>query len=365
MGSTMNGTKTNAVIASGYGVRIFVERGHLVVHHGVGRDRSTCRFNRAAAGLKRVVVIGHTGFITLEALRWIRDVGASFAQIDRDGNLVTVTAVERLHESKLRRAQALAAGQEAGRVAIVELIRSKLEAQASLAETRLSGFKSTIRRNHKHPIAIADAIREQADELSAEASFSELRKLESIAGRYYWQAWARVPVHFEKGWESAVPVHWHQAGSRTSRVDRQWPRRAITPAHALLNYAYAVLETEAVIAAYGSGLDPALGLMHADQRYRTSLATDLMEPVRPIADGYVLDLLESLKLGRGDVFETRKGVCRLGPAMIRRLADLSSLFQNELSVHVDDVVRILHEGRRSPEAFDRSRRTRPLVEDLV
>jgi CRISPR/Cas system-associated endonuclease Cas1 len=31
-----------------------------------------------------------------------------------------------------------------------------------------------------------------------------------------------------------------------------------------------------------AGLDPALGLMHTDTRYRGSLATDLMEPVRPM-----------------------------------------------------------------------------------
>ena len=49
-----------------------------------GRHRRTERLNRATSGLKRLVVIGHTGFVTLEALRWIRDVGAAFVQIDRD-----------------------------------------------------------------------------------------------------------------------------------------------------------------------------------------------------------------------------------------------------------------------------------------
>jgi CRISPR/Cas system-associated endonuclease Cas1 len=33
--------------------------------------------------------------------------------------------------------------------------------------------------------------------------------------------------------------------------------------------------------------------MHADQRYRGSLATNLMEPVRPITDSLVLDRLDS------------------------------------------------------------------------
>ena len=71
-------------VAAGYGLKIYVNRGHLVVHQGVGRNRSTERFNRATSNLNRLVVIGHTGFITLEAMRWIRDVGAAFVQIDGD-----------------------------------------------------------------------------------------------------------------------------------------------------------------------------------------------------------------------------------------------------------------------------------------
>jgi CRISPR/Cas system-associated endonuclease Cas1 len=46
--------------------------------------------------------------------------------------------------------------------------------------------------------------------------------------------------------------------------------------------------------------------MHADQRYRSSLATDLMEPARPTADEIVLDLLKTRRLHRGDIVETRE-----------------------------------------------------------
>jgi hypothetical protein len=75
------------VIASGYGLKVYVAAGHLVVHQGIGRGRETLRFNRATSRLRRLVVTGHTGYVTLEALRWIRDVGAAFLQIDEDGSL--------------------------------------------------------------------------------------------------------------------------------------------------------------------------------------------------------------------------------------------------------------------------------------
>jgi CRISPR-associated protein Cas1 len=49
--------------------------------------------------------------------------------------------------------------------------------------------------------------------------------------------------------------------------------------------------TEATIAAQRMGFDPTIGLMHADKRYRPSLSSDLMEPVRPVADRIVLEML--------------------------------------------------------------------------
>ena len=61
-------------------------------------------------------MIGHTGFITLEAMRWIRDVGAAFVQIDSDSNVVAMSAAEWQSSARqLRRAQVLAAESDIGR----------------------------------------------------------------------------------------------------------------------------------------------------------------------------------------------------------------------------------------------------------
>src|SRR5439155_24260630 len=120
------------VIASGFGLKIYVERGHLIVHDGIGRQRRTLRLSRAYSGLKRLIVIGHSGFITLEAMRWIRDVGAAFCQIGLDGELIAVSSADRLLNPKLRRAQALAAGSEFGLRAVRELVVAKLRRQVLL-----------------------------------------------------------------------------------------------------------------------------------------------------------------------------------------------------------------------------------------
>src|SRR5256885_1704719 len=89
------------LILTGYGLRISVERSHLCLADGVGSERRQGRLARATCRLKRLVVLGHSGFVTLEALRWIQKIGASFVQVDADGQLVAVSCSEHLDDPRL------------------------------------------------------------------------------------------------------------------------------------------------------------------------------------------------------------------------------------------------------------------------
>ena len=80
--------KTNArragagiVVAHGYGLSVRVERRHLTVEDGFGRQRRTRRFHRTGR-LRRLVLIGRSGYVTLDALRWLHDTGAAFVHVD-------------------------------------------------------------------------------------------------------------------------------------------------------------------------------------------------------------------------------------------------------------------------------------------
>lgn len=353
----IEGTEPAQAIAvtAGFGVKLYVYRGHLVIEDGVGRDRHSRRFHRATSKLRRVVVIGHHGYVTLEALRWIRDAGAVFVQVDADSNLVAVSAPARHHESALRRAQALAAGTEVGRAATSQLLRTKLERQATLVQ-RLAHLRLTVRIKSRGPVTVSAAIRDVAGQMHDGLEYAELRRLESAAGRNYWQTWARLPVRFDSSWRESVPEHWHVAGPRTSAAEeKKRARKATSPVHAILNYSYAVLETEATVAAHKLGFDPSLGLMHTDQRYRSSLAADLMEPCRPTVDGLVLDLLESHELRRGDVVETREGVCRIGPPLARRLASFGEPLRRDLAPFAEQLAQVLLSRTDHPTPLTRRR----------
>jgi len=67
-----------------------------------------------------------------------------------------------------------------------------------------------------------------------------------------------------------------------------------------------------------------MGVLHADQPARDSLALDLMEPVRPEVDAYVLELLQGQTFRAADFFETRQGVCRLMPPLTHMLCETAT-----------------------------------------
>jgi hypothetical protein len=157
-------------------------------------------------------------------------------------------------------------------------------------------------------------------------------------------------VTFARRDVGGVPTHWRTFGSRTSPLTGN-PRLAGNPANAVLNYLYALLEGEAAIAAQIVGLDPGIGLLHADQLNRDSLAADLMEPVRPVVDRFGLRLLTERSFAAADFFETRQGVCRVTPPLARELAATSADWAHAVGRVAEDVARLLDEEGRPGRAL--------------
>jgi len=120
-------------------------------------------------------------------------------------------------------------------------------------------------------------------------------------------------------------------------------RLAVNPANAILNYLYAILEAECRIACLGVGLDPGIGILHADQKARDSLALDVMEAVRPTVDAWVLDLLRARTFRAKDFFETRQGVCRVLAPLTHELAELAPALSKEAGAVVEHVAGMLAE----------------------
>jgi hypothetical protein len=119
------------------------------------------------------------------------------------------------------------------------------------------------------------------------------------------------------------------------------PRLAANPANAILNYLYALLESESRLAAAALGLDPGLGLLHVDKPNRDSLACDLMEPARPHVDALVLDWITREPLRREWFFEQRDGTCRLMGTFAVRLSQTATTWGRAVAPFAEWVARTL------------------------
>jgi len=291
-------TRTGVVTLSGYGIAVRVDRGHLVLEDGLANKRSRFRLPRVGHGLKRLVVIGSDGEVSLSALRWLADQNASFVMLDRDGSVTATTGPVRSSDVRLRRAQSLAPENGVAFRISRELVDRKLAGQERVA---MHDFQNE---------SVARFIRQCRTDLAEAFSIDSARVIEAQAAKAYWSAWRNLPILFPQKDLPRVPQHWRTFGTRISVLTGS-PRLATNPPNAMLNYLYAMLEAETRLAAATLGLDPGIGVMHVDVPYRDSLALDLMEIVRPDVDAFVLDWIKRGPLPRNYFFEQRDGNCRL------------------------------------------------------
>lgn len=308
-----------------------------LLEDGIGVDRQCARLPRVGHGLRRLIVIGSDGTVSLAALRWLADQDVAFSMLERDGKVLAVTGPVGSSDAKLRRAQALAHSSGAALRITRELISRKLAGQEQVARDKL--LDSTT----------GDVIAQFRAEVPTGDSITTIRLIESQAARAYWSAWGTLPINFPKNQLRRVPGHWRSFGTRVSPLTGS-PRLAANPPNAILNYLYALLESEARLAAAALGLDPGMGVLHVDTPARDSLACDLMEVVRPQVDAYVLDWITRQPLHREWFFEERDGNCRLMAPFASRLSETTPTWGRAVAPIAEWVARVFWSTIRKPDA---------------
>jgi hypothetical protein len=182
--------KNGIVVVSGTGPAIRVDGNRLVIRDGPQEIHPLC-LTRAEAvrKLRHIVVCGQAGgFVTFDALRWLRDTGVAFSQLDLNGAVVIASGPRGPDQPDLRRAQALvcsgAIPQAADAIAC-ELLRVKLCGQAEVAG--LLGFTDE-----------GSAIGSLAEAVVREADGKRALSIEAEAAWIYWSLWERMPVRFAR-----------------------------------------------------------------------------------------------------------------------------------------------------------------------
>jgi len=165
-------------------------------------------------------------------------------------------------------------------------------------QVRLLRQALTERPASRRPLTIAlqtlDGIQADLAEDVGALTPERIRGLEGAAARVYFQAYAEL-----------LPASLGFAGR-----NRRPPR---DPVNAALSLGYTLLHFEAVQASFMAGLDPLLGFYHRPAFGRESLASDLIEPLRPQLDAWVWDFFRSRTL-RGEHFAKDHDACLLNKA---------------------------------------------------
>ncbi len=157
------------------------------------------------------------------------------------------------------------------------------DALASLRGT-IASLAATPQTNPPRPLAKG----------GSQIEIASLRGLEGAAARAYFQ-----------GLTALFPPALEFTGR-----NRRPPR---DPVNACLSLGYTLLHFDAVRACHMAGLDPLLGFYHRPSFGRESLASDLIEPLRPHLDRQIWQLFRDRTL-REDHFTRDGQACLLGKA---------------------------------------------------
>ena len=333
----------------GQDVKVRVRRQQIEITDGFpfSAPQETRRVTRAADRVQRILLLAGSGFVTLDALDWAAENGAPIVACTQAGHLrfVLLPGEGGSWKTNLRRAQAAALHEPAGLEVVRFLISGKLRGQAEVVRNVLARLGTRTEAVIQNAVETLDRLRTESEKAQ---SIERLRFIESQGAEKYWSSWTGLcPQFAPPSYARTVPDHWKMFRSRHSPLHGgHGPKDAIDPVNALLNFGYALLEAEAKIACHAAGLDPALGLLHADRDARLSFIYDLMEPCRPVVDRLVLELVTSHTFRRGELWALRDGRCRLDQEFAAELRGWLLILRRSLEPVMARVETLLRRGYR-------------------
>jgi hypothetical protein len=219
-----------------------------------------------------------------------------------------------------------------------------------LIDEKLAG-QEKVARDKLQNVSVAEKITKLRTELRSASNLESVLSIEATAAATYWSAWSNLEILYPRTDLARTPDHWRIFGARVSPLTGS-PRLAVNPPNAVLNYLYAILETEAHLAAAELGLDPGLGVLHKDRPNRQSLVFDLVEPVRPLVDAYVFDWLNRGPLRRNWFFEEANGNCRLMGEFASELSQTAMTWRRAVAPFAEEAAKMFWQGRTKRSPFN-------------
>jgi len=279
----------NPLHLDGWGVKIrtrnLKSRSELEINNGRNADRAylTSCFRPHRFPYSSIIIDGHSGYISLQALHWLSRNGVPIFVTNFDGSIISSIMPPMPIKADLRAAQL-----EASRDSRVSLKIARALVEAKIARSiqvlEWLGQRYDISRE-------SSLTKREAVNLRRARTVGAIRTVEGRVALRYWDAFGKI-----------LPQHLDFQGRMTSSHQNN----AADPVNAALNYGYGFLEGECRRAIHAVGLESAVGFLHDLSGYQTkqSLVYDLEEPFRWIVDLSVMHAFESKALGLHDFYFT-------------------------------------------------------------
>ena len=290
----------NPLLISGFGTSINVDSRRLVISNK--NEKKYLEFYPHKIDHDSIIVDGHTGYVTFEAMRWILKHNIKLVMLNWNGNLLGTVFPEEPKSGKLRMMQQERCLDHNTRLEIAICIVNKkidntLELLKELNKTyNFVNYHDVVKTVSKEKQFLAQHL-----ESKSEKSFKRIMNYEGKIAIKYYDNVKKIFNHIYP--EFNFDARKDKARSRNTNASDE--------INALLNYGYAILESEVRKYINSVGLDPAIGFLHEPTKSKSPLVYDLQELFRWIIDISIIQLLEEKKLKKKDFIITENYNMRL------------------------------------------------------
>ena len=325
------------LVLCGHGVRINIDHNTLLIRDGLThypQTRETIRLFPGDANLPdRIVVLDGSGGISFDALDWMSDQRIALVKLDWRGEISSMgggaqySANPKLVEFQ-RQAKISKKRTEIARWLIGEKIIASTKTLREIIPSSINR-ENAISRLEKRIYEVRNR--------NKSISISQLFGIEGDCAAAYFRAWHGVPLDWSGIRRKPIPNNWLEIVPRNMLWQRH-AQNARHPINAMLNYGYGILKSQLRNEVVAAGLDPTIGFVH--EKYgnnRIPLIFDLMEPLRPVVDGNILQFALSHVFTPGDFTISRSGGCRINPQMAKQIVKQCAI-SGVVSVVVKDAL---------------------------
>lgn len=308
------------LILCGHGVSLKIDADSLLIRNGFThypQQREELRFFRGSLDIPpQIIMLDGSGHLSFDVLNWLSEQGVTLTRITWDGNAASVAASYgyAANSHRVQWQRETRANNDLRMAFCIDLIARKIGAcilTLEKAVPRSDAWERAMRRAYSDLSTL---------ELSPPSTVEELRTLEANSAAAYFRAWRGAPIKWRGLTRAPVPENWNAFPARTSGLAIAGNRNATHPVNAMLNYAYAVLESRIRIRVLADGYDPTIGIMHEGGGSASAFVFDAMEPERAKVDHAILTVLKTNTFHASDFVLRADGVVRLNPQLARKVS---------------------------------------------